>query len=260
MLKLREQLELITLKERIAGNEKKSNRLINLFGQSKGWDELTTDWKLSRSMVRGLKDMAICELCYKKRDFSVLRMHAYEEVKERLIHAERQRPTIIISAPKSNVEMQYLATKPIMITAIAQGKIIDYSYEGTGKLETVQIKHDSNSPIFVFGDILSVVLCGQKVTGCYFLQCQNLENICLGYNRIKDMEFRDSTTKLKNVDLTGSLVEAQIIIQILLKVGVFAKQDLFDESPVLHISQNLPNEVYSMAKLKGWRVINTKNG
>lgn len=259
MIKLQEQLELITLKERIASNDKMCNRLINLLGQSKGWDELASDWKLSRSMVRGLKDMAICELCYTRSGFSTLRTQAYEEAIERLIHADSQRPIIIIIAPKANVELQYLATKPIVITAVAQGKFIDYSLEGTGKLETVQIKHDSNSPIFIFGGIISIDLCGQRVTECYFLQCQHLESICLSYNRIKRMEFHDSTTKLKNVDLTGAHIDVQVIIQMLSQVQPYTKQDLFDEAPILHISLDSPKEVYSTAKLKRWRVINTNN-
>lgn len=260
MLKLREQLELITLKERIAANNKMSNRLINLLGQNKGWDELAADWNLSRTMVRSLKNMAICELCYTKSGFSVLRTQAYEEAKERLIHADRRRPSIIITVPKANVELQYSATKPIVITAVVQGKIIDYSCEGTGSLEIVPIKHDSNSPIFIFGDLLSVDFCGQRVTECYFLQCQHLESIRLSNNRIKKMEFLDSTTRLKRVDLTGALIDVQIIIQMLSHVQPYTKQDLFDEVPVLHISLDSPKEVYSMAKPIGWRVINTNNG
>ena len=83
MLTLREQLDLIRLKERIAFNAKMNNRLVKLLGQSKGWEELGQDWNLSRSMIHGLKDMAVCELCYKKSDFSFLRMQAYEEAKAR---------------------------------------------------------------------------------------------------------------------------------------------------------------------------------
>lgn len=77
MIELREQLELIRLKERIAFNAKMNNRLVKLLGQSKGWDELGEDWKLSRSMIRGLKDMAVCELCYKKSDWVATKGFAF---------------------------------------------------------------------------------------------------------------------------------------------------------------------------------------
>ena len=127
MQKLREQLDLINLKERISTTPKMSKRLIKLLGQSKGWDELEFDWKLTRSMIRDLKDMAVCELCYKSNGFTHLRMQAYEEAKERLIQSGKQQSIIIISTPKATVEFQYLTRKQIKITAIAKGRMIDNS-------------------------------------------------------------------------------------------------------------------------------------
>ena len=257
MQRLREQLDLIHLKERIASNAKMSERLIKLLGQSKGWDELGRDWKLSRSMIRGLKNMAVCELCYTSNGFSNLRMQAYEDVKERLLHSVKQQSIVILSSPKANIEFQYLSRKQIKITAIEQGKMIDYSIYGTSHLETMQIKHDTNSPIFFFGDIASLSCIGQRLTECYFVSCLSIENIYLGNNRIKTMELHNPTNRLKCVDLTNNPVEADVVVKILKQVEPFTKQDLFDEDPTLVLSLNQPEEVYSLAKEKRWIVINT---
>ena len=256
MIELREQLELIRLKERIAFNAKMNHRLVKLLGQSKGWDELGEDWKLSRSMIRGLKDMAVCELCYKKSDFSILRMQAYEEAKKRLIHEGKQRPIAFFSTPKANVEVQYMSRKPIQVAAIAQGKMNNFSFDGTNQLETIQIKHDTNSPIFIFGDLVWLNCNDQRITECYFLHCQHIEGISLGSNRIKTIELHDSFDDLNNVDLRVNPIDLESVLQILSQVKPFTKQDLFDEDPTLFVTQETPGELYSLAKLKRWIVVN----
>lgn len=256
MLKLREQLELISLKERIAANYKKSRRLINLLGQSRGWDELAADWKLSRSMVHGLKDMAVCELCYKKSDFAFLRLLAYKDAIERMIQSGKQRPTIILNTPKATVDIRFSSQKPVQITAITRGKMIVFSYESANQVETRQIKHDTNSPIFIFGDVVSLYCDGQRLTDCCFLRCQQIESISLAHNRIKELEFHDSTCNLKKIDLRGNSISPKSILQLLKQMEPFVKKDLFDEAPTFFISVDSPEEIYSMAKQKRCVVIN----
>ena len=256
MLTLREQLDLIRLKERIAFNAKMNNRLVKLLGQSKGWEELGQDWNLSRSMIRGLKDMAVCELCYKKSDFSILRMQAYEEAKARLIHEGKQRPIVFFSSPKANLEIQYMSRKPIQVVAIAQGKMNNFSFDGTNQLETIQIKHDTNSPIFIFGDLVSLSCNDQRITECYFLHCQHIEGISFGSNRIKTIELHNSSDDLKILDLRDNPIDLGSFLQILKQVEPFTKQDLFDEDPTLFVTLESPGELYSLAKLKRWIVVN----
>lgn len=149
-----------------------------------------------------------------------------------------------------------MSRKPIQVAAIAQGKMNNFSFDGTNRLETIQIKHDTNSPIFIFGDLVSLSCNDQRITECYFLHCHHIEGISLGSNRIKTIELHDSFDDLKNVDLRVNPIDLESVLQILSQVKPFTKQDLFDEDPTLFVTQETPGELYSLAKLKRWIVVN----
>ena len=68
------------------------------------------------------------------------------------------------------------------------------------------------------------------------------------------MELRNPSCRLKCVDLTNNPIETDSVLKILKQVETYSKQDLFDESPILILSSDQPEEVYSLAKEKRWIV------
>ena len=117
MLSYPQQIELLNLKERIINNLTLRKRLIDLHGQSKGWQEFAQELSAEYTIVRHLKDMAICELSYTTRDFTALRAEVYNEEKEDMIRHAKRKPVIIINSPNAIVEITTVSRKPVTIVS-----------------------------------------------------------------------------------------------------------------------------------------------
>ena len=236
MIGFEEQLELINLKERIANNSTMSNRIASLLGQNKGWNELGEEWHLNAFEIRGLKNMALCELCYSKKEFSIMRKELYSKTKEEILKNARK-PLAVIVSTKTNVEIRIKSPKPLLLITSLKNKLAEYTSTGNGKVETLQIKHDTNAPIFIMGEIVELECVGQRLNECCF---------------------RHLSSKLRRIDLTGNQITVEDASKIVSQLPPFSKQDLFDEEPILCLSLNIPHEVYTLARLKQWKIINSK--
>ena len=253
------QLDLINLKERIASNGDMINKLVRIVGTNQGWKELSDEWKTPYNIVRKLKDMPICEFVYTKRDFTIMRHELYKLTVERIVHDTKRQPIIIVNSPASVVEFKIMAIKSIEVTTVLKNRMIVQSYNPKEDLIKIKVKHDTNSPIFVTGDILQFVCTECRLTECNVKSCKNLNILDLSDNNIKHFVVV-STLNMNTINLANNPIEIMDIRNMLSQLKAFSKKDLFDEAPVICLTTDITDDIMMKLKQLDWKVVVGKKG
>lgn len=248
------QLNLINLKERVASNGDMINKLVRIVGTNQGWKELSDEWKTPYNIVRKLKDMPICEFVYTKRDFTIMRHEVYKQTVERIIHETKRQPIIIVSSPAAVVEFEIMAAKSIEVTTVLRNRMTVQSYDPKEDLIKVKVKHDTNSPIFVMGDIEQFVCKGCRLSECNVKCCKNLNILDLSDNNIRHFVVV-STLNLNTINLANNPIEIMDIRNMLSQLKAFSKKDLFDEAPVICLTTEITDDIRVKLKQLDWKVM-----
>lgn len=254
MKKLENELRLINLKEWITNHPEVVNKLVQIVGTNQGWKELCVEMKSPYNIVRRLKDMPICELNYSKRDFTMMRQEMYKQSVIRIVNDCKRQSMVIINSQAATVNVRYQAKNQLELVTVLKNKLVTKILSTSGNVELIQIKHDSNTPIFIFGDVEQLVCFGCKLTECYIKNCQYLSNIDLNDNRIKHFEIH-STFNLKNINLANNPIDIMDIKKMLSQLRGFCKKDLFDEAPIIYLTTDITDDIRVKLKQLDWRIV-----
>ena len=201
MLTYPQQIELLNLKERIVNNPALRQRLTQMLGQRKGWREFSEELGSEYSVVRHLKDMALSELYYSTRDFTALRAEVFNEEKEDMLRHPKRKAVIILNSPNAVIELTTISRKPLTITTARKASPVTLIANKKKIRETIQISHDTNLPIYIFGNVEELVCTGQRLTECYLVNCPNLSRLDVSNNQLAKMRLCQSMHKLRVIDL-----------------------------------------------------------
>jgi len=256
MLSYPQQIELLTLKERIINSPNLRKKLIDLLGQSKGWQEFATVLGADYAVVKGLKTMAICELSYSTRDFTALRAEIYNEEKEDMIRHSKRKPVIILNSPNAIVEITTVSRKPVTIVSARKATQVTVIANQKKARETVQIAHDTNLPIYIFGNADSVICTGQRLTECYLLNCPELTSLDVSNNQLKQIRVCQTMPKLKTINLRTNTLQLESLTKILPHLCRQAEKGLFETDPEITTDAEVTGDIRWQAKQIGWIIKN----
>ena len=258
MQEFRKLLNLINIKERVASNGKMRRRIIYLAGRKDGWRELCKEWKIDYDIVRGLKDMPLCELSYSSKDFGALRRELYEHTKSRMVHVKKSNSAIVLNSPRSSVEMYIMPLAPLKIVTTIKHRYSELSVEvdnDASRLCEITVKHDTNSPIYIFGACKDYICSGQNLTECFLLNIQRTEHISLESNRLKQVFVSDVNPNIKSINIGGNPIDADWLPSLFSKLPLFQRYNLFDNPPQIIIPADVPGDWDILAKRKGWKIV-----
>lgn len=256
MLSYPQQIELLNLKERIINNHTLRKRLIDLHGQSKGWQEFAQELSAEYTIVRHLKYMAICELSYTTRDFTALRAEVYNEEKEDMIRHAKRKPVIIINSPNASVELTTVARKPVTIVSARKATQVTVVANKKKARETVQIAHDTNLPIYIFGKVDELICSGQRLTECYLLNCPELTSLDVSNNQLKMVKVFQTMPKLKTINLRTNTLQPESLTKMLPHLCQQNQEGLFDTDPEITTDAEITGDIRWQAKQIGWIIKN----
>lgn len=256
MLSYPQQIKLLDLKERIIGNPALRQKLIDLLGQSKGWQEFATELGADYAVVKGLKTMAICELSYSTRDFTTLRAEVYNEEKEDMIRHAKLKPVIILNSPNAIVEITTISRKPITIVSARKATQVSVIANKKKIRETVQITHDTNLPIYIFGKVDELICTGQRLTECYLLNCPDLTSLDVSNNQLKLVRICQTMPKLKTINLCTNALQPDSLTKMLPHLCQQNQEGLFDTDPEITTDAEVTGDIHWQAKQKGWIIKN----
>ena len=256
MLTYPQQIELLNLKERIVGSADLRLKLIDLLGQSKGWHEFSEELGYDYSIVRHLKEMAICELQYTTRDFTALRAEVYNEEKESMLRHTKRKAVIIINSPNASIELLTISHKPLTIVTARKASPVTLVTNKKRVKETVHLTHDTNVPIYIYGNIEGLTCVGQRLTECYLLNCPDLSFLDVSNNQLKQIRLCQSMPKLKNIHLQSNCLQPESLTKLLPHLCQFKQEELFEIEPEITTDIAIPGDIRWQAKQIGWIIKN----
>ena len=256
MLSYPQQIELLNLKERIIGNPPLRQKLIDLLGQSKGWQDFAIELSADYAVVKGLKTMAICELSYTTRDFTALRAEVYNEEKEDMIRHAKRKPVIILNSPNATVEITTLSRKPVTIVSARKATQVTIVANKKKTRETVQIAHDTNLPIYIFGKVDELICTNQRLTECYLLNCPELTSLDVSNNQLKLVKVCQTMPKLKTINLRTNTLQPESLTKMLPHLCQHGQEGLFDTEPEISTDAEITGDIRWQAKQIGWIIKN----
>lgn len=256
MLSYPQQIELLNLKERIIGNPALRKRLIDLHGQSKGWQEFAQELDAEYTIVRHLKDMAICELSYSTRDFTAMRAEVYNEEKEHILHHSKRKAVIIINSPNATVELTVASRKAVTITSARKATQVTVIANKKKIRETIQISHDTNLPIYIYGNVEELQCTGQRLTECYLVYCPHLSTLDLHDNQLRLVKLCQSMPKLRDINLAANCLQPESLPKMLQHLCQQDQEGLFDTEPKIITDADITGDIRWQAKQIGWIIKN----
>ena len=256
MLSYPQQIELLNLKERIVNNPALRQRLTQMLGQSKGWREFSEELGSEYSVVRRLKDMALSELYYSTRDFTALRAEVFNEEKEDMLRHPKRKAVVILNSPNAVVELTTVSRKPLTIATARKATPVSVVVNNKKPIETIQISHDTNLPIYIFGNVEELICTGQRLTECYLVNCPNLSRLDVSNNQLAKMRLCQSMPKLRDIDIRTNILPIETIGKMLLSLCQLSPENLFDTAPQILTDSNITGELSWQAKQKGWIIKN----
>ena len=256
MLTYPQQIELLNLKERIVNNPALRQRLTQMLGQRKGWREFSEELGSEYSVVRHLKDMALSELYYSTRDFTALRAEVFNEEKEDMLRHPKRKAVIILNSPNAVVELTTVSRKPLTITTARKASPVTLIANKKKIKETIQISHDTNLPIYIFGNVEELICTGQRLTECYLVNCPNLSRLDVSNNQLAKMRLCQSMPKLRVIDLHTNCLPIETISKILQSLCNLSIENLFDTEPQILTDASITGDLRWQAKQIGWIIKN----
>ena len=256
MLSYPQQIELLNLKERIINNPNLRQKLIDLLGQSKGWQEFATELGADYAVVKGLKTMAICELSYSTRDFTAMRAEVYNKEKEHILHHSKRKAVIIINSPNATIELTVASRKAVTITSARKATQVTVIANKKKIRETIQISHDTNLPIYIYGNVEELQCTGQRLTECYLVYCPHLSTLNLHDNQLKLVKLCQSMPKLRSINLTTNCLQPESLPKILPHLCQLEQEGLFDTDPEIITDADITGDIRWQAKQIGWIIKN----
>ena len=256
MLTYPQQIELLNLKERIVNNPALRQRLTQMLGQRKGWREFSEELGSKYSVVRHLKDMALSELYYSTRDFTALRAEVFNEEKEDMLRHPKRKAVIILNSPNAVVELTTVSRKPLTIITARKASPITLIANKKKVKETIQISHDTNLPIYIFGNVEELVCTGQRLTECYLVNCPNLSRLDVSNNQLAKMRLCQSMPKLRVIDLHTNCLPIDAVGKMLQSLCNLSLENLFDTEPQILTDASITGDLRWQAKQIGWIIKN----
>ena len=256
MISYPQQIELLNLKERIANNPDLRQRLTQMLGQNKGWRELSEELGSDYRIVRHLKDMALSELYYSTRDFTALRAEVFNDEKENMLRHPQRKAVIILNSPNAVVELTTVSRKPLTITTARKATPVSVVVNNKEPSVTIQISHDTNLPVYVFGNVDELICTGQRLTECYLVNCPNLKRLDVSNNKIAKMRLCQSMPKLRSIDLHTNCLSIESIGKMLHSLCNQSVENLFDIEPQILTDVNITGDLRWQAKQIGWIIKN----
>ena len=256
MLTYPQQIELLNLKERIVNNLALRQRLTQMLGQRKGWREFSEELGSEYSVVRHLKDMALSELYYSTRDFTALRAEVFNEEKEDMLRHPKRKAVIILNSPNAVVELTAVSRKPLTITTARKASPVTLIANKKKIKETIQISHDTNLPIYIFGNVEELVCTGQRLTECYLVNCPNLSRLDVSNNQLAKMRLCQSMPKLRVIDLHTNCLPIDAVGKMLQSLCNLSIENLFDTEPQILTDASITGDLRWQAKQIGWIIKN----
>ena len=256
MLSYPQQIELLNLKERIVNNPALRKRLTQMLGQSKGWREFAEELGSDYGLVWHLKDMALSELYYSTRDFTALRAEVFNEEKEDMIRHTKRKAVIILNSPNAVVELTTVSRKPLTIATARKATPFTVIVNNKKPSETIQISHDTNLPIYIFGNIEELICTGQRLTECYLVNCPNLSRLNVSNNQLAKMRLCQSMPKLRTIDLHTNCLPIESIGKMLQFLCNLSIENLFDTDPQILTDASITGDLRWQAKQIGWIIKN----
>lgn len=244
------------MKERIINNANLRQKLIDLLGQGKGWQEFAQELGADYTIVRRLKGMAICELSYTTRDYTAMRAEVYNEEKEYIIRHAKRKPIVILNSPNATVEITTVSRKPLTIVSARKAAQVSIIANKKKIRETVQIPHDTNLPIYIFGNVEELICAGQRLTECYLVNCPSLSSLNISNNLLKQLRLCQTMPKLKNIDMFVNALQQESITKMLPHLCQFEKEGLFDTEPEILTDTEISGDIRWQAKQIGWIIKN----
>ena len=256
MLTYPQQIELLNLKERIVNNPALRQRLTQMLGQRKGWREFREELGSEYSVVRHLKDMALSELYYSTRDFTALRAEVFNEEKEDMLRHPKRKAVIILNSPNAVVELTTVSRKPLTITTARKASPVTLIANKKKIKETIQISHDTNLPIYIFGNVEELICTGQRLTECYLVNCPNLSRLDVSNNQLVKMRLCQSMPKLRVIDLHTNCLPIDAVGKMLQSLCNLSLENLFDTEPQILTDASITGDLRWQAKQIGWIIKN----
>ena len=256
MLSYLKQIELLNLKERIVNNPALRQRLTQMIGQSKGWRELSEELGSDYNVVRHLKDMAVSELYYSTRDFTALRAEVFNEEKEDMIRHTKRKAVIVLNSPNAVVELTTVSRKPLTIATARKATPVSVVVNNKKPTETIQISHDTNLPIYIFGNVEELICTGQRLTECYLVNCPYLSHLDVSNNQLAKMRLCQSMPKLRNIDIYTNCLPIEAIGKMLQSLCNLSIENLFDTDPQILTDASITGDLRWQAKQIGWTIKN----
>jgi hypothetical protein len=256
MLTYPQQIELLNLKESIVNNPALRQRLTQMLGQRKGWREFSEELGSEYSVVRHLKDMALSELYYSTRDFTALRAEVFNEEKEDMLRHPKRKAVIILNSPNAVVELTTVSRKPLTITTARKASPVTLIANKKKTKETIQISHDTDLPIYIFGNVEELICTGQRLTECYLVNCPNLSRLDVSNNQLAKMRLCQSMPKLRVIDLHTNCLPIDAVGKMLQSLCNLSLENLFDTEPQILTDASITGDLRWQAKQIGWIIKN----
>lgn len=256
MISYPQQIKLLNLKERIVNNPALRQRLTQMLGQSQGWREFSEELGSEYGLVRHLKDMALSELYYSTRDFTALRAEVFNEEKEDILRHTKRKAVIILNSPKAVVELTTVSRKPLTIATARKATPVSVVVNNKMPSEVIQISHDTNLPIYVFGNVEELVCNSQRLTECYLVNCPNLSRLDVSNNQLSKMRLCQSMPKLRSIDIHANCLPIESIGKMLQSLCNLSIENLFDTEPQILTDTSITGDLRWQAKQIGWIIKN----
>ncbi len=141
--------------------------------------------------------MALSELYYSTRDFTALRAEVFNEEKEDMLRHPKRKAVIILNSPNAVIEITTASRKPLTIITARKASPVTIIANKKKIKETIQISHDTNLPIYIFGNVEELVCTGQRLTECYLVNCPNLSRLDVSNNQLAKMRLCQSMPDLR---------------------------------------------------------------
>lgn len=175
-----------------------------------------------------------------------------------MVNAKKSNPAIVLNSSKASADMSIIPLTRLTIVTTVKHRYVELTIgldNDENLIRDITVKHDTYSPIYIFGESKSFICGGQNLTECYLLNVQRLELITLESNRLKQVYIGDLTPDIKSINVAGNPIDVDWLPHLFTKLPPFLRHDLFDNPPQLIIPHDVPVDLDILVERKGWKIL-----
>ena len=252
MLNFQDQLAVLNLRERILNDAALRKRILNMLGEQKGWRELADELHYDYKVLRAIADLSVCDLTCSSREIAAARAALNLSAKNAILERKTKRPSIILNGQSIPMTLTIVAKHPVTIVTAKNNKVFRQVCCRRKRREEVQLRHDYNVPLYIYGDMESLTCTNQKLTECYLLRCPRLTAIDLSQNKLPAIDVRSEVPLLLSIRLRDNPCTADALRAMVNQLPIYEPNLLF--LPTITLGSSPFENIHWLAHQRGWTI------